>query len=390
MTNFIGLYYPYIHFKDETWLKTVALYCERVKRIVPYGYELKDSELVKTLAGETDMIENIRPSPGGSLVEPFVRFLTSNAAELRMRYGIKSRDKWKHDPITLKWAPLGSDTRLAYVHIDKVAPRLKNALLETGLAEAGTRDNRWVGMHPKVADVYMMVLAEDMATKRGWSPITDEAFDQLAVSGFSIERLSRALLQDKRLADDKPMAKEMRAALANLCLEAVIPKNVQGVPIEKIIKLRTEHRAEFDTFQTYLAAFRAHAADLTAVTDQVAFAEHLQLYYKKTMKPSIDEVRKAFKLMKMPTATSILNVNLALPALAAGAVKALGLAIDPVAAGVAGFALGVVPIIQKRREEAQAAVETPGAWLLRVEEGLTPQDFMSRVRQSARKFALGV
>ena len=35
MANFIGLYYPFIHFKDEAWLKAITLYWDRVKRIVP-------------------------------------------------------------------------------------------------------------------------------------------------------------------------------------------------------------------------------------------------------------------------------------------------------------------------------------------------------------------
>lgn len=41
----IGLYYPFIHFKDDDWLKVSALYWNRMARIVPHSY-VKASEQV--------------------------------------------------------------------------------------------------------------------------------------------------------------------------------------------------------------------------------------------------------------------------------------------------------------------------------------------------------
>ena len=34
----IGLYHPFIHFKDDAWLKLSALYWDRMARIVPPSY----------------------------------------------------------------------------------------------------------------------------------------------------------------------------------------------------------------------------------------------------------------------------------------------------------------------------------------------------------------
>ena len=52
MKSKIGLYYPFIHFKNEDWLKASALYWDKMGRIVPYGYEIRnDTETVKRLAG---------------------------------------------------------------------------------------------------------------------------------------------------------------------------------------------------------------------------------------------------------------------------------------------------------------------------------------------------
>ena len=58
----IALFYPYIHFQDDNWLKASALYWDKMGRIVPYSYEtVRDSDTVKALANELGYIENFNP-----------------------------------------------------------------------------------------------------------------------------------------------------------------------------------------------------------------------------------------------------------------------------------------------------------------------------------------
>ena len=49
MVTYIGLYYPFIHFRDEGWLKLTALYWDGMRRIVPGGASVHDSDEVKRL-----------------------------------------------------------------------------------------------------------------------------------------------------------------------------------------------------------------------------------------------------------------------------------------------------------------------------------------------------
>ena len=77
-----------------------------------------------------------------------------------------------------------------------MAPELIQDLEALGLAEqGGRRDPRWVGMHPKLANLYMVVLAEAMAIPRGAQPVTSDALATSA-SVTSLERLAGALLDD--------------------------------------------------------------------------------------------------------------------------------------------------------------------------------------------------
>ena len=53
-----ALYYPFIHFKDERWLKLSALYWDVMGRIVPKTYTREDNEVVRALGS---YIENLHP-----------------------------------------------------------------------------------------------------------------------------------------------------------------------------------------------------------------------------------------------------------------------------------------------------------------------------------------
>src|SRR6266581_2878798 len=77
-----GLYYPYFHFRDERWLKTAALYWPKIVRIVPEGYQTRDSETVRSLEG--DFI--VRQPPGYSVdaIAPmFLDLVAKHGDELR-------------------------------------------------------------------------------------------------------------------------------------------------------------------------------------------------------------------------------------------------------------------------------------------------------------------
>ncbi len=66
MVTYFGLYYPFIHFKDEGWLKLTALYWDGMKRIVPSGARLRDSDEVN--ASSTPRLSRTNRRRGGRLV----------------------------------------------------------------------------------------------------------------------------------------------------------------------------------------------------------------------------------------------------------------------------------------------------------------------------------
>jgi hypothetical protein len=56
-----GLYYPFINFRDDQWLKIAALYWPKMARIVPAGCPTRDSETVRALIDELGFVINLKP-----------------------------------------------------------------------------------------------------------------------------------------------------------------------------------------------------------------------------------------------------------------------------------------------------------------------------------------
>lgn len=45
-----ALYFPYVHIRDDEWLKAAALYWPSVRRLVPHGYAKRDSATARAFA----------------------------------------------------------------------------------------------------------------------------------------------------------------------------------------------------------------------------------------------------------------------------------------------------------------------------------------------------
>jgi hypothetical protein len=108
MAHYVGLYYPFIHFKNDAWLKLTALYWDKMGRIVPETYRTEDTDTVKQLAEQAGYIETFRPTwVRPEFGEKFVRFLETHADRLRKRYDVSERHKWPNLPPELMPPPQG-------------------------------------------------------------------------------------------------------------------------------------------------------------------------------------------------------------------------------------------------------------------------------------------
>lgn len=383
-----ALYYPFIHFKDERWLKLSALYWDVMGRIVPEGYTREDGEVVRALGS---YVENLRPG----WVRPhfgqrFTEFVASKATELRSGYAIVNRHGWstvsagQHPPTPGDAS--GRDPRLSYVFYEKMSPDVQRVMQESGLVLADQADKRWIGMHPRLAQVYMTALADQLAGERGFCPLTDETVDHVAVGGNSVERLGQLLLgENANLAGGSAGPLEVENLTAFLAIETALPTKIEELSVEKILEFRERYAAERATFQKTLLNFVKPREWLNKIVDPALLAEQVQSEFEREIKPKLDELREMQRSVGIDTVRGVLTMQFGVPAVLTQGAALTGMTADPVLALGAGTALALSSVLRDRRKATREVASSNVSYLLRVEEHLTPRGVLGWVRDAMRK-----
>ncbi len=387
MATHIGLYYPFMHFKDEGWLKLTALYWDGMKRIVPEGYSLHDSDEVNTLR-DAGFIQNESPEPAVEAVaEPFQDLLRQHGEALGQRFGVARRDDWPEDPHTRLYAPKGADHRLAYVFGSKMGLELLSDLYACGLVTSRSDDPRWIGMHPKLAELYMIVLAEKVAQAHGAYPLTDEAFDHVAVSGYTMERLAAALLGDASLAGPRHTERELEETMASLAFSYVVPANPAAVPAAKIVELRKTHAEDRALFQAEVAKLVGGLKHLEGVEDASEVERQLRSALDKTLVPRLEGLRGRLRDAGIGIAESAIATTFSVPPGLALLLKAVGISLSAGAALGIGLVLGAWTIWRKwEKEKTEALKSSPEAYLYHVSANMKPGTLIRDVSASSGAF----
>jgi hypothetical protein len=430
MPTNIGLYHPYIHFRDDAWLKRSALYWSRMARIVPQSYirnpesaVLKgDSDVTRALIDQCDYVVNIPPSEVSYPVSfLFTMLLVRYADALREKYDVTRTAKWKRDPVTSRYAQL-RNPKLAYVHSAKLDESLIEQLQNARLAvEHNEKGHLWVGMHPRLAQVYMAALAEEAARVNTFNPTTPEPIDHVAALGWGLDRLTAALLGQRQIFDvidaerrsaveqsdrqpgaeragadqdadagpvkDRVVDPEVPAMLALISVSCPVAADTDGLSVAQIVKVRDDYGPELRRFQEFVSAFvKQELRDLDpAIADPAAVRAHLRVAYKEQIRPMVDDLRRVLHGRGIDTVEAVMGTSVVVPPV----LQPVALP-DPVALSAAAV-FSLLPVLRAKRQAAQQAYrDSPVAYLLRLDEELTPQTLPARVGHCVRRFVMGV
>lgn len=383
------LYYPFIHFRDEAWLKLSALYWDDVSRIVPPGYAPRDSREVLALEA-SEVVRRVDPSAYERKVSrAFSTLVERHEAALVERYDVAGRETW---PRNLQRFGLRSgrtaSQSLAFIHASKLEPNLKTRLLELSLAMP-SRDRRWLGMHPALVSVYMTALAREIAEKRGLSPISDSPTYLSAVTSGPDE-LARALIGEVDLAR-KPRRRSSAKSddvaaerVAFVTLRAVLPARPDALSAERIVALRREHAAARHAFHGYVDEVRDQLQS-QRVSDLAAIDEHVKLEYERRLKPAMVELQRGLRSLGVGSFLGSFGIAVTLP------VGSL-LASSPGAAAItlAGATLGIAALSHRQRDSARELLKPTPASFLFMARQLRTRTLSERVAGSVRRFSLGI
>jgi hypothetical protein len=408
----LGLYYPFIQFRSDSWLKLAALYWDQIGRIVPPGYALQDSDTVRRLQGELGFVTNLAPSDADmdSVGNEFLELLAEHSPELSELYGMQGQaltgpveesQRWPASwtnvgptvrgpqwqvPVDPSLVP-GADPRLAYIYAGgKMTPQLEGALIDAGLG-LPIHAHGLIGMHPQLAFVYMHALASKMATSV-MCPLTDDDFDHVA-AGCAAGRIAAALLGSptgQKTSDDEGV---LALEFAMLALQAVIPKDIDSLPVQKIIQIRRRHSDELTVFQQATERIIDSVPEAAALANPEVGEMYLQALYKKNLEPELHRLRSSLHKSGVDSVFGAMSVKVNAPQLVTSGAAIFGIGalhLNPVMMGTGAVVMCLIPRIRHQRAEAQRLrAESPAAYLLRLEEELKPASLASDMAVQARR-----
>ncbi len=241
-------------------------------------------------------------------------------------------------------------------------------------------------MHPKLASLYMLALAEAMALQRGAQPITDDTLSHLAMGGFTMQRLAEALLDD--IVEPQPRSDhEIEEQMAGLTLEMVVPASLDSVPASKLFAFRDRYAGERAAFQQHIHAM-VSSLDIEGIIDPEALRDHLQAQYEKTIRPQLTDLRRRLRDWRIETVTSLVNLKVTAPAGLSTAIGTWMLPSGRTVLGAGAVALSVWRVWHDHsRARRKTLSESPAyAYFYHLEAGLPPAKLAERIQRMSRRF----
>ncbi|WP_330301576.1 MULTISPECIES: DUF6236 family protein [unclassified Streptomyces] len=415
MLPHIGLYYPFIHFRDERWLKTAALYWRELARVVPDGYRLSDSRTARVLREELGFIKPVDPAEPARQVAPmFLEVLTRHAEALHTAgYGVSPAwDDWDgrtrnpFDPVAPRSFGHGSrhthGTRperpgVAAAYWEEFTPELRAALMDSGLATDVRRgpgfrgrrsltNGRWMAMDAGLAWVYTCAFVEVLARQGRYTPTTDQPDAHLASAGWDADRVAETLLGTTGTAMSA-QPDNFADAVGLLAVRLAVPAGLDNVPVEKIVKLRENHRDEFAAFNAAVSqTVDELRQELAGVTLAVARESYVQMAVEQRFDAPLSALRDAMKAQGIGTVYGLANVKFEMPSVvsAFGPAVVGGFVGQPMAGTAVGAALAVVGARHTHKQQVKVLkAGNPAAYLLSVQRGLQPRSLLRKIASLA-------
>jgi len=398
-SSYAALYYPYASFGDERWLRRAVLFWDSVGIIRPPGVQsllASVGPLEQLMAREEPAFLNLM-TPRDEELEPLNTSLIEAHGEehpwdsLRAEYGPEARatlpaSAERPEPA----APVNGDPRLVWIFAayenSKISYVLADELLQNGLAEESldANDERWLGLHPRFADIYLTSVAGQMAGNRGLIALTDDADVHRAAGPVELTSI------DQALTDTKPgghgRIRDVEAQYLHIALSEM-PKvlDIDEVPAGKLLDFRQEHLPQMRAFRAHLGTLEEELTSLAAVNDPEARQDRLRELYRSETQPQLDELRRSLTRFGFRTAmgTLQLKVDVSASTVAGMAVTTATSAMAGAPAaltGALGLAMAIVPYaVDRHRTRRHHMATSPVSFLLAAERELSKEQALRRM-----------
>lgn len=257
------LYYPTIEFYDETWLKASLCIWDKIYRIVPSSYNPKDSYEVQ-IAVDNGLVEDIRLNKSD----------LEQTAELFEQY--------LEDAPIVPAAVEGRENINVRLHPEKVDARILPIL--EGMAKKFDPQG-FLSISEEVANIYMLFLADVVSKRRDINKLTDDG-DMFAIMHYFANDANF----DEHIYND-----EAKEATSSLVIASLLPKGLQYMNINEVIKFRKKTDESRIAFRKTIDEF---VSDLCRIEDTDFLKERISEFQKIIEKNNKDLIKQAGKVLK--------------------------------------------------------------------------------------------
>ncbi|MCA9300790.1 MAG: hypothetical protein KDA28_17090, partial [Phycisphaerales bacterium] len=277
-----ALYYPYIHVRDERWLKSTLLTVGSVRRIVPEDFEVHDLDEIRPYAEVT-----------GPDDHPLLDIEHPHSYEVYIAQKEISDAIGSHEPLlrnlTRETAAREFESDQSFqIHRAK-AFELIGFLEERELAwpceRRVTHPEDWVCVHPVLGEAIMTQTAIAIAETKGLDAVTTSWRVHRATSSTATGALMRSILEAAEAPKDE--APDPAATLSQMVMETTF--DLDALSASDIASILRDSPPLTD----FLARLRGMTEDLPPIADDAEL--------RRRLTPKVAEVRDEWERWKRGT-----------------------------------------------------------------------------------------
>lgn len=384
-----GLYFPFIHVRDDDWLKLAALYWPQLYRIAPQYYRTRDSATARELH-DAEVFRSLDPQHylDGMTID-LIHAIENNLDVLQSAYGLESASE-TFDGTSIWSDGVGNTTsspQLAWIHARKFSPHLIQRLVAADLAVQGRPqpaedhdgfDGAWIGMHPALGGAYMTALAMQIGQRDDMLPVTDQSESRISAPSADVAAVLHLLTGSAGGAQGE----EVGSRYMMLALQYIRPKNLSAIPVRRILECRESLAPELQGFREHVEAAEAELEAVAALQTEQRRLDAVANHVQRTIEVPLRELERGLRLNRIePARAMLVSGSLAAPPIAGSVLDTAGLAGTVIGQSV-GAALAVGAAWWQVGEARRVRRETsPMSYVLGVRDELTPKTFARKVRR---------
>ncbi len=368
-----ALYYPHINLSNKNWIKHALLFWDSISRIVPQSIEPSDGEDIIKIKYESEFIKDYIPERWDT-TSTFLRFsedllpMLESERYFHERFLQIARNRRNHLIDYRDRRNFFTDiveTSGSYIHIEKIHSDLKNYLFEIGLAIPGRNEwESWVKIDNEIGFLYMTYFAKTISMRKSLPIVTD------------IEQsFSASIYFDSLINLDYNNQFEYK--IGNLLIETIVPKNINNVPLDKILEIRNKYDDERTLFFNEISNL---SSTIPTIDNADALKDVLNQQSKIILKET-KNLEKLYNSYRIETANKFLTVSV--PSTLASLSEYIPNQAKPLLAA-GGLLFGLVSAANAVKRDKLELNNNPKSYLLNLKSELSGENLFNKVNDTIK------